>query len=181
MEIEHAELFASFLRQHLKTAPQDIDAYLEQLIIHWGETGEETFSLHPEETVSGKAETIAFSVKNRYFIRENGQETPVEDLSEGYDLYRPVLEFTSDQSTTPAAVPPPAHLNPIGLIRYKSGQTLKSVAAASGIRAETLLEYEKPGYPIASIPLGEAAALAKALNVHAEDLLSLAPTAPRGR
>ena len=181
MEVEHAELFVSFLRRCLKTPPEDPDAYLEQLIIHWGETGRETFSLGAEETASGAPETIAFSVYNRYFIRQDGREIPVEDLSEGYDLYRPVLRFTSDASVPPEDSAVPAHLNPIGLIRHRSGRTLRSVAQASGVDARKLIEYEKPGYPVASIPLGEAAAIARALNVHAENLLSCGPTAPRGR
>ena len=55
MEVEHAELFVSFLRRCLKTPPEDPDAYLERLIIHWGETGRETFSLGAEETALRRA------------------------------------------------------------------------------------------------------------------------------
>ena len=71
----------------------------------------------------------------------------MEDLSEGYDLYRPVLRFTSDASVPPEDSAVPAHLNPIGLIRHRSGRTLRSVAQASGVDARKLIEYEKPRLP----------------------------------
>lgn len=179
MELVNTERFLSFLKKNLKDPSFDADAYLERLIIHWGETGETTFTLPAEETLSGSEVTIAFSAKTRYFIRENGQEIPVEDLDEGYDTYRPVLEFTSDEPVIPVEIPAQAHLNPMALIRHKSGKSLGLIAKLSGIRPEQLLAYEQPGYDMGSIPLADAAAISKALNVHAEDLLSFAPTAPR--
>lgn len=181
MEIENETLFQSFLSKHLAGTDYDADAYLERLIIHWGETGEEAFSLPAEETASGKTETIVFSVKTRYFIKEGGQEIPVEDLSAGYDIYRPVLVFNSDEAVEVTPTAPQSFLNPLALIRHRAGRTLKSVSDASGVSAETLLEYEKPGYDMSSIPLGTAAAIAKALGVHAEALLSCAPTSPCSR
>ena len=141
MERENEELFTAFLTHHLKDAAFDADAYLEQLIIHWGETGETTFTLNPEETASGLAETIPFSVKTRYFIRENGAEVPV--------------------------------------IRHRAGRTRRTLALLSGVSEETLERYEQPGFDLGQLPLATADAIAKALNVHAEDLLSCAPTAPR--
>lgn len=179
MEIIHSELFNAFLDKHLRADTYDPEAYLEKLIIHWGETGKEFFTIPAEETVSGKAETIAFSVKMRYYIFENGEMLPIEDLSEGYDLYRPVLQFTSSEPIEPTEIPPAAHLNPIALLRHKSGKTLRSVCDATDIAPETMLEYEKPGFNTGSLPLSTAAAIAKALGVHAEALLSCAPAMPR--
>ncbi len=183
MEIEHIEVLSSFFKANLKALDFDEDAYLEKLIIHWGETGEETFTLPADETISGKPEAIAFSVKNRYFIRENGEEIPIEDLSEGFDTYRPVLCF--DKQAIPAPIPnttsPHAPINPMEVLRYKCGKSLKDVSAASGVSIEQLQEYETPGYDMASIPLGTASAISKALNVHAEALLTCAPALPRNR
>ena len=182
MEFEQLERFTAFLKENLSTPDFDEDAYLERLIIHWGETGALRFTLSAEETVSGAPAHIAYTVDNRYFIREDGKEIPVEDLDQGYDLYRPVLRFLGpaetpeEESSTGGRA-----LNPIALIRHKSGKTLKSVSALSGIDPERILSYEKPDYDIGSLPLSTAAALAKALNVHAEDLLACAPTMPRGR
>ena len=170
MEFEQLERFTAFLKENLSTPDFDEDAYLERLIIHWGETGALRFTLSAEETVSGAPAHIAY------------KEIPVEDLDQGYDLYRPVLRFLGpaetpeEESSTGGRA-----LNPIALIRHKSGKTLKSVSALSGIDPERILSYEKPDYDIGSLPLSTAAALAKALNVHAEDLLSCAPTMPRGR
>ena len=62
-------------------------------------------------------------------------------------------------------------MNPLHLIRHKAGRTLRSVSDATGIAPEELLRYEEPGYPLEALPLGTAAAIAKALRVHAEDLL----------
>lgn len=179
MELLNTELFFSFLEKNLKNPAFDADAYLEKLIIHWGETGETTFTLPAEETVSGTDVAIAFAAKTRYFIRENGQEIPVEDLENGYDIYRPVLEFTSAEAVVPIEIPVQAQMNPIALIRHKSGKSLGLISKLSAISPEKLLAYEKPGYDIGSIPLSEAAAISKALNVHAEDLLTIAPTAPK--
>ncbi len=184
MEIEHIEVLSSFLKVNLKALDFDEDAYLEKLIIHWGETGEETFTLAADETTSGKPEAIAFSVKTKYFIRENGEEIPIEDLSEGFDTYRPVLCF--DAAAIPAAVPAPAvpphaPINPMEVLRYKCGKSLKDVSALSGVSVEQLKKYETPGYDMASIPLGTASAISKALNVHAEALLTCAPALPRSR
>lgn len=181
MEINNSELFNTFLEKHLKADTYDSDAYLEKLIIHWGETGEEHFTLPAEETVSGAEETIAFSVRNRYYIFEGKKEVPVEDLSEGYDIYRPVLEFTSAESVVPEEISPTALLNPIALLRHKSGRTLSTVSAVSGLTPETLLEYEKPGFNVGQLPLSTAAAIAKALGVHAEALLSCGPAMPSNR
>lgn len=183
MELENLDLFLSFLDQNLKREAYDADAYLEKLIIHWGETGLTTFSLDADETRSGQAETIAYAVRTRYFIKENGQEIPIEDLSEGYDLYRPVLCFTAGQAAPEQPEPPAPHtaLNPLHLIRHKSGIPLRTVSEHTGIAPEELLQYEENGYPLETLPLGTAAAIAKALHVHAEDLLSCAPTMPAGR
>ncbi len=228
IEINNSELFHQFLEKHLKAATYDGDAYLEKLIIHWGETGEKYFTLPAEETVSGQEETIAFSAKTRYYIREGGKEIPIDDLSEGYDVekyftlpaeetvsgqeetiafsaktryyireggkeipiddlsegydvYRPVLEFTSAEAVIPETLAPSATLNPIALLRHKSGRTLKAVCATSGLSPETLLEYEKPGFNVGQLPLATAAAIAKALGVHAEALLSCGPAMPRNR
>ena len=181
IEINNSELFHQFLEKHLKAATYDSDAYLEKLIIHWGETSEKYFTLPAEETVSGREETIAFSAKTRYYIREGGKEIPIDDLSEGYDVYRPVLEFTSAEAVIPEVSAPSATLNPIALLRHKSGRTLKAVCAASGLSPETLLEYEKPGFDVGQLPLATAAAIAKALGVHAEALLSCGPAMPRNR
>lgn len=182
MELENEELFTAFLTHYLKDAAFDADAYLEQLIIHWGETGETTFTLNPEETASGLAETIPFSVKTRYFIRENGAEVPVDDPDEGFDTYRPVLCFTTAEAVeTPAPAEPVPHsaLNPLTLIRHRAGRTRRTLALLSGVSEETLERYEQPGFDLGQLPLATADAIAKALNVHAEDLLSCAPTAPR--
>lgn len=182
MEFEQLERFTAFLKENLSAPDFDEDAYLERLIIHWGETGALHFTLSAEETVSGAPSHIAYTVDNRYFIREDGKEIPVENLDQGYDLYRPVLRFLGPTETPEeeSAIVGRA-LNPIALIRHKSGKTLKSVSALSGIDPEIILSYEKPDCDIGSLPLATAAALAKALNVHAEDLLSCAPTMPRGR
>ena len=183
MEVENLDLFLSFLKENLKAEEYDPDAYLEKLIIHWGETGRTSFSLNAEETRSGAAATIGYEVRTLYFIRENGQEIPVEDLSEGYDIYRPVLRF-SDAPASAAPedkAAPHSAMNPLHLIRHKAGRTLRSVSDATGIAPEELLRYEEPGYPLEALPLGTAAAIAKALRVHAEDLLSCGPTMPAGR
>ena len=178
MEINNSALFNAFLEKHLRADTYDMDAYLEKLIIHWGETGEEQFTLSAEETLSGKAETIAFSVKTRYYIYEDGKEVPVEDLSGGYDIYRPVLQFFSSETVEPVEIPPTATLNPIALLRHKSGRTLKSICAATNLTPEALLEYEKPGFDVGQLPLSTAASIAKALGVHAEALLSCGPAMP---
>lgn len=183
MEIENIELFLSFLDKNLKNTPYDADAYLEKLIIHWGETGLTAYSLNGDETRSGQAETIAYAVDTRYFIKEGDREIPIEDLSEGYDLYRPVLRFTGEApAPEPSESPVPhAALNPLHLIRHKSGIPLRTVSEHTGIAPEELLRYEENGYPLETLPLGTAAAIAKALHVHAEDLLSCGPTMPAGR
>lgn len=182
MEIINEELFTAFLKRHLKQADFDADAYLEKLIIHWGESGEERFTLRADETRSGAPAAIAFAAKTRYYIRENGQEIPVEDLDEGYDIYRPVLEFLPGEAEPEAeeAQPLPP-LSPLELLRYKAGKSLREVSLLSGVSEEELARYEVPGYDMGSIPLATAAAITKALNVHAEALLSCAPAAPRGR
>lgn len=179
MELLNTELFFSFLKKNLKESSFDMDTYLEKLIIHWGETGETTFTLPAEETVSQADVSIAFHAKSHYFIFENGQEVPVENLENGYDIYRPVLEFTSDEAVVPTEIPAQAHLNPMALIRHKSGKSLGLVAKLSGISPEKLLAYEQPGFDLGTLPLSEAALISKALNVHAEDLLTIAPTAPK--
>ena len=53
MEFEQLERFTAFLKENLSTPDFDEDAYLERLIIHWGETGALRFTLSAEETVSG--------------------------------------------------------------------------------------------------------------------------------
>ena len=185
MEIEHLDVFSAFLKQNLKTSDYDEDAYLEKLIIHWGETGETTYLLPAEETVSGQPEVIQFSTKTKYFIRENGEEIEVEDLDEGYDVYRPILVFDPDALPAPLPeeqpVPPHSAINPMEVLMYKCGKSLKDVAAVTSIPTETLEAYMTAGYDMASIPLGQADAIAKVLNVHAEALLSCAPAAPRRR
>lgn len=182
MEIINLSCFETFLREQLKDPEHDPDAYLEQLIIHWGETGSETFTLPPEATKSGTGASISYTAENRYFIRENGKEIPVEDLSEGYDVYYPVLVFHDSGAASAAAAEPapaPVLLNPLVLLRHKSGHSRKALALLSGVEEEKLAQYEKPGYDMRTIPLGEASDITKALNVHAEALLSCAPAAPR--
>lgn len=182
MEIINEELFTAFLQRHLKHADFDADAYLEKLIIHWGESGAEQFTLPPEETRSGHRATIAYAVKTRYFIRENGAEIPVEDLEEGYDIYRPALEFLPGEVEEPveeAAQMPP--LSPLELLRYRAGKSLREVSLRTGVSEEELMRYEAPDFDTGSLPLATADAIARALNVHAEALLSCAPAAPRGR
>ena len=85
MEFEQLERFTAFLKENLSTPDFDEDAYLERLIIHWGETGALRFTLSAEETVSGAPAHIAYTVDNRYFIREDGKEIPVEDLDQAME------------------------------------------------------------------------------------------------
>ena len=179
MELQNPELFLSFLKKNLNSADFDGDAYLEKLIIHWGETGEASFTLDAGETLSGQPETIAFCVDTIYYIREGREKVIIEDLSEGYDGYDFRLRFTSDASVIPEDIPIDRKISPLGLIRHKSGKTLRSISEVTGIDPETLLAYEQPTFDIGSLPLHTAADIAKALNVHAEDLLHCAPTAPR--
>ena len=182
MEVINLSCFETFLREQLKDPEPDTDAYLEQLIIHWGETGAETFTLPPEATRSGTGASLSYTAEARYFIREGGKEIPVEDLSEGYDVYYPVLVFhDSGSASVPAAEPAPAPvlLNPLALLRHKSGRSRKTLALLSGVAEEKLAQYEQPDYDMRTIPLGEASDITKALNVHAEALLSCAPAAPR--
>ena len=60
MEVENLNLFLSFLKENLKAEEYDPDAYLEKLIIHWGETGRTSFSLNAEETRSGMSQDHHF-------------------------------------------------------------------------------------------------------------------------
>ena len=45
MEFEQLERFTAFLKENLSAPDFDEDAYLERLIIHWGETGALHFTL----------------------------------------------------------------------------------------------------------------------------------------
>lgn len=183
MEVINTSYFEAFLNEQLAEPHHDTDAYLERLIIHWGETGETSFTLPPEDTKSGTGASITFTAERRYFIREGGRDVPVEDLSEGYDVYYPVLVFHDSGSASPAAAkkdaPAQTLLNPLALLRHKSGRSLKALALISGVGEEKLARYEQPNYDMRSIPLGEASDITKALNVHAEALLTCAPAAPR--
>ena len=181
IEVQHSELFRAFLQKHLREKNFDGDAYLEKLIIHWGETGETFFALPPEETVSGEEVCLPFSVQSRYYIREGGQEIPVEDPEEGYDLFRPVLVFTTGEAAPRREEIPVGKLNPIALLRHKTGRTLHAVSDATGIAPEELLRYEAQEFDVGQLPLATAAAIAKALGVHAEALLTCGPAMPLSR
>jgi hypothetical protein len=179
IELEHEEHFRSFLQKHLKAREFDFDAYLERLITHWGETGEEVFTLPPEETASGEAVSLSFAVGRRYFIREGKKLVPVENLDEGYDTYLPVLSFPTDTAAEPEETAPAPLLNPMALLRHRAGKSLRDVAERTGIEPETLIAYEQPGRDMGQMPLGDASKIAKALGVHAEALLTCAPAEPR--
>ncbi|WP_444128415.1 helix-turn-helix domain-containing protein [Bifidobacterium sp.] len=55
--------------------------------------------------------------------------------------------------------------------RCKKGMSQKKLAMLSGIRQSRISELENGRHRVESIPLRNAARLARALGVHAEDLI----------
>lgn len=59
----------------------------------------------------------------------------------------------------------------LAVLRRKKGLSQMELSHATGIRQSRISEFETGRIPTANITLKTAVTLAKALNVHAEDLL----------